>query len=108
MWQPGQRYIQFPRYKVSLGSKYPTFEVSYNKGVKSIWAVMLILTNGSYRCLINMNFKLVENCVTASALVDLSTPIKLRYPIFQHFNGNRVYSNKKYLNSFQLAFLLPI
>ncbi|HEY5369122.1 MAG TPA: DUF5686 and carboxypeptidase regulatory-like domain-containing protein [Hanamia sp.] len=33
---PGQRYIQFPKYKMPMGSNYPTFTLDYTKGFKSI------------------------------------------------------------------------
>ena len=31
-YQPGQRFIEFPDRKVSIGSKYPTLELQYEKG----------------------------------------------------------------------------
>lgn len=36
-FKPGQRYIQFPDYLLSLGSKYPTFTFNYTKGFKNIF-----------------------------------------------------------------------
>lgn len=34
--QPGQRYVQFPNYKMAIGSKLPTFSLDYTKGFKNI------------------------------------------------------------------------
>ncbi len=31
-FQPGQRFIEYPNRKIPIGSKYPTFAISYSKG----------------------------------------------------------------------------
>ena len=33
---PGQRYIQFPKSKIAIGSKFPRFTLDYTKGFKNI------------------------------------------------------------------------
>ena len=35
-YQPGQKFMQFPDYRVPLGSKYPTFTLAYQKGFNNI------------------------------------------------------------------------
>lgn len=35
--QPGQRYIQFPKYKMAIGSDLPVFTLDYTKGIKNIF-----------------------------------------------------------------------
>ena len=102
-WQPGQRYIQFPGYKVSLGSKYPTFELSYNKGIKTILGSDVDFDKWKLSMFDKMNFKLGGELRYRISIGGFINARKVEIPDFQHFNGNRVYSNKKYLNSFQLA-----
>ena len=51
----------------------------------------------------NMNFKLRGELRYRISIGGFINANKVEIPDFQHFNGNRVYSNKKYLNSFQLA-----
>lgn len=97
-YQPGQRFIEYPRSRVAIGSKYPTFSVMYTKGFLDAdfdkWKV-------SMRD--NMNFKLFGelryNLSAGGFLNDRSVSI----PDLQHFNGNRTFYNIRYLNSFQLA-----
>jgi hypothetical protein len=36
-YTPGQKYIREPREKIILGSKWPTFYVTWNKGYPGIW-----------------------------------------------------------------------
>ena len=35
-FKPGQRYIQFPDSKMSVGSHYPLFTLNYTKGIKNV------------------------------------------------------------------------
>ena len=35
--KPGQKYIQFPAYKMAVGSKLPTFTLDYTKGIKNLF-----------------------------------------------------------------------
>jgi hypothetical protein len=35
--KPGQRYIQFPKRKVPIGSDFPTFSIGYSKGISGIF-----------------------------------------------------------------------
>jgi hypothetical protein len=37
-YQPGQYYIELPDARFSVGSKYPTFELLYSKGVENIFS----------------------------------------------------------------------
>ena len=46
-YQPGQRFIEFPDRKISIGSRSPTLEVQYVKDGMGCWAVMSILTSGN-------------------------------------------------------------
>ncbi len=102
-FQPGQRYIQFPRYKVPLGSKYPTFTAEYTKGFKQIFGSDVNFDK--YRFTINddMNFKLLGKfrykVGVGGFINNNSVPIQ----DYQHFNGNVTFWASEYLNSYQLA-----
>ena len=101
-FKPGQRYIQFPRSKMAIGSKYPTLAVQYQKGIKAL---------GS-----DVNFDKWR--ITAWDDVNLKLRGKMRYRFhvggfinnkkvfiqdYQHFNGNQLFFAGEYLNSFQIA-----
>jgi hypothetical protein len=103
MWQPGQRYIQFPSHKVSLGSRYPTFELQYNKGIKKILGSDVDFDKWKLSVFDNMNFKIGGEFRYRLSIGGFLNANKAEIPDFQHFNGNQVFSNRNYLNSFQLA-----
>jgi hypothetical protein len=103
LWQPGQKYIQFPGYKVPLGSKYPTLELEYNKGLNGVLGSDVDFDKWKFSVFDNMNFKLGGEFRYRISIGGFFNSKKVEIPDMQHFNGNRVYSNRKYLNSFQLA-----
>ena len=51
----------------------------------------------------NMNFKIGGELRYRISIGGFLNAKKVEIPDYQHFNGNLVYSSKKYLNSFQLA-----
>jgi len=102
-WQPGQRYIQFPKYRVPIGSKYPTLELEYNKGLKKILGSDVDFDKWKLSVFDNMNLKMGGEFRYKLSIGGFINANKAEIPDFQHFNGNQVYSNRKYLNSFQLA-----
>ena len=97
-YQPGQRFIQYPNYKMPMGSKYPTFTLMYSKGFLDA-----NFDKWKFSVHDNMNFKLFGefryNLAAGGFLNNQSVSI----PDLQHFNGNQTFYNIKYLNSFQLA-----
>jgi hypothetical protein len=101
-WQPGQRYIEFPNYKVAVGSEYPTFELSYSKGIKDVLSSDVDFDKWKLSMFDDMNFKIGGQFRYRVSIGGFLNAKKVEIPDYQHFNGNLVYSSK-YLNSFQLA-----
>lgn len=97
-YQPGQKFIEYPRSRVPLGSKYPTFTAQYTKGFLDAdfdkWKV-------SMRD--EMNFKLLGELRYNLAVGGFFNNRSVSIPDLQHFNGNQTFYNIRYLNSFQLA-----
>jgi hypothetical protein len=102
-WQPGQRYIQFPNYKVAIGSDAPTFELEYNKGIEKIFSSDVNFDKWKFSVFDNLNFKLGGEFKYKISIGGFLNNKKVEIPDFQHFNGNQVYSIRKYLDAFQLA-----
>jgi hypothetical protein len=102
-YQPGQRYIQFPRYKIPLGSKYPTFEVAYNKGIHKLFGSNIDFDKWKFSVYDNMNFKIGGEFRYRLSMGGFINSKKVEIPDMQHFNGNQTFYNFKYLNSFQMA-----
>ncbi|MEI9809168.1 MAG: DUF5686 family protein [Bacteroidota bacterium] len=102
-WQPGQRYIQFPSYKVAIGSKAPTFELEYTKGIEKILGSDVNFDKWKFSVIDNLNFKLGGEFKYKISIGGFLNSKRVEIPDFQHFNGNQVYSIQKYLDAFQLA-----
>lgn len=102
-WQPGQRYIQFPDYKMAIGSDAPTFELQYNKGIEKIFGSDVNFDKWRFSIIDELNFKLGGVFKYKISVGGFLNSRKVSIPDFQHFNGNQVYSIRKYLDAFQLA-----
>jgi len=101
--KPGQRFIQFPNNKRSIGSKYPTFSFNYTKGVKNILG-----SDGDFdkwRLTINddKNLKLAGKLSYKVGIGGFLNNKNVYLQDYQHFNGNRSLLASEYINSFQLA-----
>ncbi|NML39098.1 carboxypeptidase-like regulatory domain-containing protein [Chitinophaga sp. G-6-1-13] len=102
-YQPGQQFVELPDRKMPLGSKYPTFELAYSKGIPNVGNSVVDFDKWKLSVFDNMNFKLFGEFryrVTAGGFLN---DRNVQIPDFQHFNGNQTFYNTKYLNSFQLA-----
>ncbi len=102
-YQPGQRYIQYPYTKVAIGSKYPTLELQYSKGIKSIFNSDVDFDKWRLSIFDNMNLKMGGEFRYRLSMGGFLNNNRVELPDFQHFNGNQTFYNIKYLNSFQLA-----
>ena len=102
-FQPGQRYIQYPNSKVSMGSKYPTLELQYSKGLKSLLGSDADFDKWKLSIFDEMNLKIGGEFRYRFVAGGFFNNRQVDIPDFQHFNGNQTAYNFKYLNSFQLA-----
>lgn len=102
-FKPGQRYIQFPRGKRPIGSKYPTFGLQYEHGFRDILGSDVDFDKWRLMVWDDLNLKLWGRSRyrlgIGGFLNDRSVPIQ----DYQHFNGNQLFFASQYLNSFQLA-----
>ncbi len=101
-FQPGQKYIQFPKYKVSLGSKMPTFELQYYKGIDMLGSDV-DFDKWKLSVFDNMNLKLRGEFRYKFSIGGFFNNRKVEIPDFTHFNGNQLWSIHQYLDAFQLA-----
>jgi len=101
-WRPGNKYIEFPDNKFSVGSKYPTFSLSFLKGVNKVFGSDVDYAKWRFRINDVVNLKLFGsfryNIVAGGFLQRDSVPVI----DYTHFNGNLVAVASSYLNSFQL------
>ncbi|OLY91442.1 CarboxypepD_reg-like domain-containing protein [Cnuella takakiae] len=102
-FQPGQRYIQFPRYKVPIGSKYPTLDLEYAKAIPGILDADADFDRWQFSVHDNMNLKLKGEFRYRISAGGFLNKNRVDIPDYTHFIGNRTIINNNYLNSFQLA-----
>src|SRR5579872_434749 len=102
-YQPGQRFIEFPTSKISIGSKYPTFALSYTKGWNDILGSDADFDKWQFSVWDNMNFKLLGQMRYRLAVGGFLNAQSVYIQDYQHFNGNQTFAASEYLNSFQLA-----
>lgn len=102
-WQPGQKYIQYPKYKRSLGSRMPVFDLAYTKGINGLFGSDVDYDKWSLSVNHKKNFKLGGEFKYKVGVGGFLNSKSVAIPDLQHFNGNRTFYNTKYLNSFQLA-----
>lgn len=102
-YQPGQQYVEFPDHRVSLGSSYPTMELSYEKGWSGVLGSDVNFDKWRFSVWDDANFKLLgllRYRVTAGGFFNSrSVPVQ----DYEHFNGDRTVIATNYANGFQLA-----
>ncbi|MDQ2720747.1 MAG: DUF5686 and carboxypeptidase regulatory-like domain-containing protein [Bacteroidota bacterium] len=100
--KPGQRYIQFPQSKISIGSKYPTFTLDYTKGLKTIFGSDVDYDKWSMKVIGDANLKLAGSLkyrATIGGFLDTNSVFVQDY---KHFYGNPSILAGDYVKSFQL------
>lgn len=102
-FKPGQKYIQFPNYKMSIGSKYPTFTLDYTKGIKNILGSDVDFDKWRFTVHDDKNLKLAGAMKYKLGIGGFLNRRSVFIQDYQHFNGNRTAAASEYVNSFQLA-----
>jgi hypothetical protein len=102
-FQPGVKYMQLPRSRVSLGSKYPVFTVDYTKGIKDLLGSDVNYDKWRISVSDSKNFKLKGSLSYRFGVGGFLNSKAVQVQDLQHFNGNQLLLAAPYLNSFQLA-----
>ncbi len=101
--KPGQKFIQFPNRKMSIGSKIPNFAFNYTRGFKGIFGSDVNFDKWRFTIFDDKNFKLAGTLKYKVGVGGFLNRKSVFIQDFQHFNGNRSLAASEYLNSFQLA-----
>ena len=100
--KPGQRYIQFPKNRVAIGSKYPTFTLSYEHGFNDVLGSDVDFDRWKFTLRDDQNLKLAGAIKYRLSIAGFLNDNKVYLQDYQHFNGNESILAKEYLNTFQL------
>jgi hypothetical protein len=101
-WRPGGRYIEYPDRKFSIGSKYPTFTLSYTQAIKDIFGSDMDYSKWHFGINDNLNLKLWGSIRYAFGAGGFLNRDRVEVPDYTHFNGNQLFLANDYMNSFQL------
>jgi len=102
-WQPGNKYVELPGRKFSIGSKYPHFTFNYIKGVKNIFGSDISYDKWQFGITDGINLKLAGIFNYAFTMGGFLNRDSVNIPDYTHFNGNQLAFAAPYLSSFQLA-----
>jgi len=100
---PGQRYIQFPTYKMAIGSKYPTFTLDYTKGIKNIFGSDVDYDKWSLNVVDDANLQLagsIKYSVTFGGFLNNNSVFAQDY---KHYYSSYSHIAGEYLKSLQMA-----
>ena len=102
-FKPGQRYIEFPDNKLSIGSKYPTLALSFRMGIPNVFGSDVNYEKWQFSLWDNVNFKLKGVFKYRFGIGGFLNDKSVYVMDYQQFNGNQTFYASPYLNSFQLA-----
>ena len=102
-YKPGQRYIEFPHYKMAIGSKYPTLSLAYQKGLPNLLGSDVNFDKWMFSIWDDVNFKLRGLLRYNFSIGGFLNSKEVFIQDYQHFNGNQIIFASQYLNSFQIA-----
>jgi hypothetical protein len=102
-WKPGTNYIELPDQKISIGSKYPTFNASFTQGINGLLASDVSYSKWHLEITDNLNLKLGGRLNYAFGVGGFLNTDKLYIPDYQHVQGNQIILATPYLSSFQLS-----
>ena len=101
--KPGQKYIQYPNRRFSIGSKIPTFNLNYTKGLNGVFGSDVNFDKWLFSIFNDKNFKLAGTLKYKLGVGGFLNNKSVYIQDYQHFNGNGSIAASEYLNSFQLA-----
>lgn len=100
-FKPGQRYIQFPKRKVPIGSDYPTFSIGYSKGIKGVFGSDVDFDKWNFDIQDDKNFKLLGLLKYKLSMGGFLNNKVVFLQDLKHFNSNAVRASSNYVNGFQ-------
>ena len=103
-FKPGQRYIELPNRKIPIGSKYPTFNLNYTKGIIGVLGSNVDFDKWRFTISDNVNFKLAGLLKYKIGIGGFPNSNRVYIQDYQHFIGNRSNGASEYVNSFQMAY----
>jgi hypothetical protein len=101
-WQPGGKYIELPDRKIGIGSKAPTFTLSYKKGIWDFLGSDIDYAKWSFNVSDDLPLGLGGTLQYRATAGGFSNDNKVYTPDAQHYFGNQTFFSIDHLKGFQL------
>jgi hypothetical protein len=102
VWQPGGKYIELPDQKIGIGSKAPTFTLTYKKGIPNLLGSDVDYAKWSLNVSDNLPLGLGGTFQYRATMGGFVNANKLYTPDLQHYFGNQAYFSIEHLKGYQL------
>lgn len=100
-FQPGQRYIQYPNVRYSLGSKFPEFTVHYFKGTKGLFGSDVDFDRWQFDINDQAKMNLAGRLIYNVSLGGFLNRQKVFVQDFKHYYGTHSHIADEYTRAFQ-------
>lgn len=100
-FKPGQRYIQYPDHKMSLGSRYPLFSLEYTKGIHGLFGSDVDYDKWNFRISDDANFKMAGSLKYRLSVGGFLNSNKVFAQDYKHYFANNSKIAQEYMVSFQ-------
>jgi hypothetical protein len=102
-YQAGQKYIEYPNRRFSIGSDAPVFNLTYTHGFNNVLGSNVNFDKWKLSMVDELKLKLAGSIKYRITVGGFLNDKAVYLPDWQHFNGNQTVHASQYLNSFQLA-----
>ena len=103
VYRPGQKYIQLPKGRIPLGSKFPELSFTYTKGIKGFLGSDVDFDKWRFSVSDDKNLKLAGTMKYRFATGGFFNSKKVFIHDYHHFMANGLKSASEYVKSFQLT-----
>ena len=100
--KPGQRYIQFPRSRMPIGSSYPTIELGYVKAISVLGGATASFDRWLVGLFDDKNWGLAGSMRYRIETGGFLTKKQLFFQDYKHFNANNLGASLAYADGFRL------
>ena len=101
--KPGQKYIQFPTYKMAVGSKLPTFTIDYTKAIKQLFGSDVDYDKWALSISDDKNLKLAGSMKYNITFGGFLSKNEVQVQDYKHFYSTISHIAGEYVKTFQNA-----
>lgn len=102
-YQPGQKYIQYPNFRASLGSQQPVFSFNYTKGISNILGSDVNYDKWRFNVIDDINFKIGGLLKYNISVGGFLNDAQVYAQDYRHYWANDSKVAQEYVTSFQNA-----